>query len=130
MIPARYRRVWSKVGSSGKYKLAGFRSFRFQNVGLQKYRPDHFDPTRRHLCSISYIMVPRVIPKIFYAKSMMFELSKIVSTASNDVLNGSCELSNFFIPYDGSLHPGLGKIRATRHWKAEGPYFSTPIFIK
>ena len=32
---------------------------------------------------------------------------------------------NFFIRYDGSLHPGLGKRRAARHLNAEGPYFST-----
>ena len=33
---------------------------------------------------------------------------------------------NIFIKYDGSLHLGLGKRRATRHLKAESPYFSIP----
>eukprot|EP00493_Phyllostaurus_siculus_P023797 UN24133 len=28
-----------------------------------------------------------------------------------------------------TLHQGIGKIRATRHLKAEGPYFSSPIFL-
>ena len=41
VISARYRRVGSKVGSSGKYELAGLRPSRFQNVGLQ-----NLDPTR------------------------------------------------------------------------------------
>ena len=60
--------------------------------------------------------------RIFQAKIHIF----VCTMKLNKIMN----VSSFFIRYDGSLHPGLGKMRATRHLKAEGPYFSTPIFIK
>ena len=60
--------------------------------------------------------------RIFQAKIHIF----VCTMKLNKIMN----VSSFFIRYDGSLHPWLGKMRVTRHLKTGGPYFSTPIFIK
>ena len=45
-------------------------------------------------------------------------------------LMSESRLKTLIMNRDGSLQPELEKMRATRHLKAEGPYFLIPKYIK